>query len=95
MKAGARALVRCSARCGGSSDMVCAARNPLEELLDKLADAGYEAHFEDIDALMARSLFSVCTNCTSRGRFTYTGMRSEYSYRAFWSCRRCGHWMEV
>lgn len=82
-------------RCHAGSDMACPTSHPLEALLDELADAGFEGHFNEVDASMARSPFSVCTNCTSRGRFTYTGMKSDTSYRAFWSCRHCGHWMEV
>lgn len=77
------------------SDMTCPAPDPLDELLDELADRGYEAHFNEIDARMARSPFCKCTNCGARGRFTYTGMKHEKSYRAFWSCRACRHWVEV
>ena len=83
------------AGCRGASDMRCPASSPLDSLLDELADAGYEAHFNAIDARMACSPFSRCTNCGARGRFTYTGMKTDTSYRAFWSCRSCGHWMEV
>lgn len=84
--------------CGGcraDSDMTCPSSEPLEALLDDLADAGYDACFSEIDAQRARSPFSRCTNCGARGRFTYTGVATDASYRAFWSCRRCGHWMEV
>ncbi len=86
--------VKCR-RCGRDSDMVCPHERRLDDLIDELADAGFNAHFNDIDAGMARSPFSVCTNCRARARFTYVGMKSEYSYRAFWSCRSCGHWIEV
>jgi Fe-S oxidoreductase len=81
-------------RCG-VSDMNCPVTSSLDELIDALANQGYEAHFNDIDARIARSAFSVCTNCGARGRFTYSGMKSEILYRAFWSCRACGHWVEV
>lgn len=89
-----RPLVSCSG-CGRDSDMTCPEEIALDSLIDELADAGYEAHFNEIDARMARSPFSRCTNCGVRARFTYTGMKSESSYRAFWACRSCGHWMEV
>ena len=82
-------------RCGRDSDMTCPVANPLDNLIDALADEGFDAHFNEIDAQMARSPFSVCTNCGGRGRFTYTGMKSERSYRAFLSCRSCKHWIEV
>ena len=82
-------------RCGRDSDMTCPLSERLDDVLDALADQGYEAHFDEIDARMARSPFSVCTNCRARARFTYVGMRSERSYRAFWSCRTCSHWLEV
>lgn len=89
-----RSLTTCEG-CRRESDMACPTLAPLDELIDELADAGYDAHFNEIDAQMARSPFTRCTNCGVRGRFTYTGMKSETSYRAFWSCRSCGHWMEV
>lgn len=54
-----------------------------------LADKGYDPHFDEIDARLATSGMSLCTNCGARGRFTYVGMK-EGSYRAFWSCRACG-----
>ncbi|MDQ3954501.1 MAG: hypothetical protein M3285_03005 [Actinomycetota bacterium] len=88
------ALDRCDG-CRPHSDMECPTSHRLEALLDELADAGFDAHFNEIDAHMARSPFSRCTNCGARGRFTYRGMKSEDSYRAFWCCRSCGHWMEV
>ncbi len=82
--------------CGShKSDMTCPVVEPLDVLIDALTDRGYEAHFNEIDARMARSPFSKCTNCGERGRFTYNGMKIEASYRAFWSCRACGHWIEV
>ena len=82
--------------CGtDKSDMTCPLNESLVELLDVLADQGFEAHFNEIDARMAQSPFCKCTNCGAGGRFTYTGMKSETSYRAFWTCRACGHWVEV
>ena len=82
-------------RCSRDSDMTCPTDESLEALLDALYDQGYEAHFNEIDARGARSPFSVCTNCRARARFTYVGLKTESSYRAFWSCRSCGHWLEV
>jgi hypothetical protein len=82
--------------CGtDKSDMTCPLSHPLEELLEELADQGYDAQLDEIDARVARSPFCKCTNCGARGRFNYTGMKSARSYRAFWSCRACGHWVEV
>jgi hypothetical protein len=65
------------------------------DVIDGLADHGYDAHFKEIDACLARNPFSLCTNCRARAGLTYVGMRSESSYRAFWSCRSCRHWTEV
>jgi hypothetical protein len=46
--------------CGnGKSDMTCPVNEPLDELLDALADQGFEAHFNEIDARVARSPFCV------------------------------------
>lgn len=86
---------RCSVRCGRSSDMRCGRREPLQDLLNELAREGWERYFNEIDAAAAASLLARCTNCDARGSFDYVGMRSERSYRAFWICRRCGHWTEV
>lgn len=86
-------------RCTGcgtkKSNMTCPRTNPLEKLLDELAAAGYEAHFDEIDAQMARSPLSLCTNCGGAGEFAYTGVKRRDSYRAFWSCELCAHWIEV
>lgn len=89
-----RPVVQCHG-CRRDSDMRCPASDSLDALLDELADSGFEPHFNEIDARMPCSPFRRCANCRARGRFTYTGMRSETAYRAFWSCRSCGHWMEV
>jgi hypothetical protein len=75
--------------------MTCPRTESLDELVGQLADAGYEPHFNEIDAQMARSPFTVCTNCGARGQFTFTGMKNERSYLAFWTCQACGHWVEV
>lgn len=77
------------------SDMTCPRTDLLEELLNELHDAGYEAHFDEIDAQMARSPLSLCTNCRTAGEFAYTGLKKPGSYRAFWTCRFCSHWIEV
>lgn len=90
-----RTKIRCSVRCGRGSDMRCPTGEPLYDVLDELERAGWERHFNDVDAAAAASLLARCTNCESRGCFGYVGMSSENSYRAFWSCRRCGHWTEV
>lgn len=76
----------CRRRCGGrESDMSCPRTEPLDELLDALTAQGYEGHFDEVDARLGQSGLSVCTNCGARGRFTYTGMKNEKSYRAFWT----------
>jgi hypothetical protein len=82
--------------CGtAKSDMICPLVAPLDGLIDELSGQGFEAHFNEIDAQTARSLLAQCTNCGARGRFTYTGMKIDVFYRAFWSCRSCAHWIEV
>ena len=44
--------------CGtGKSDMTCPVNEQLDELLGALADQGFEAHFNEIDARLARSPF--------------------------------------
>lgn len=75
--------------------MRCPMTEPLEAVLDELERSGWEPHFNAVDGKAATSLLARCTNCESRGCFHYVGMKSETSYRAFWSCRRCGHWTEV
>jgi hypothetical protein len=82
-------------RCGGGSDMTCPLDEPLEAHLDALYDRGYEPHHHDIDARKARDGMSLCTNCGGRGCFEYTGVGRGKVLRAFWSCVRCGHWIEV
>ncbi len=84
------------AECGTpKSDMKCPISEALDRLLDELADEGYEGWFNEIDARLAESGMSVCTNCGERGRFAYRGVRRAASYRAFWTCRACCHWVEV
>lgn len=41
--------------------MACSLVEPLNALLDQLADQGYEAHVNEIDARIARSPFCTCT----------------------------------
>ena len=94
MKALARRL-RCSVRCGRTSDMQCPHVESLEDLLAELDGSGWGRHFDDIDASAARSLLAYCTNCGGRGCFDYVGLRQGDEYRAFWTCARCGHWTEV
>lgn len=91
---GTRARTSCK-RCGRDSDMTCPVTEPLEALLDALTNEAYEAHFNEIDEQMARSQLSLCTNCGARGNLTFTGMKNDERYRAFWTCRACGHWIEV
>jgi hypothetical protein len=55
-------------QCGTEkSDMMCPLVDSLSALIEGLADQGYEAHFNEIDAQMARSLLTQCTNCGARG----------------------------
>ena len=82
-------------RCGRGSDMTCPVTDSLDELIEQLSHEGYEPHYNEIDEQMASSQLSVCTNCGDRGNFTSTGMKSQASYRAFWTCRTCSHWTEV
>jgi hypothetical protein len=90
-----RSLARDPCRRCGVSDMNCPFTDSLDDLIDALADQGYAAHFNAIDARMARSALSLCTNCGHRGEFTYTGMKRGENYRAFLACRACRHWIEV
>lgn len=77
------------------SDMTCPHDRSLEALLHELIATGYEAHHDDIDARFARSRLVPCTNCGGTGCFDCYGVKQADSLRAFWSCRRCGHWIEV
>jgi hypothetical protein len=53
------------------------------------------SHHDEIDARFARSRLVRCSNCGSAGCFEYNGVTRGSDLRAFWSCRRCGHWIEV
>lgn len=75
--------------------MNCPRMQSLEELLGELERGGWDRHFNEVDAAAAASPLACCTNCEGRACFDYVGMSSESSYRAFWTCRRCGHWTEV
>ena len=77
------------------SDMTCPSEQSLEDLLSALIASGYVAHHDDIDARFAASRLVRCTNCGGAGCFDYRGVRRGRSLRAFWSCCRCGHWVEV
>jgi hypothetical protein len=78
-----------------AGDMTCPHEHPLDVLLEELSASGYTSHHDEIDARFARSGLVRSSNCGGRGCFLYRGVRRGRSMRAFWSCRRCGHWVEV
>lgn len=82
-------------RCGRDSDMTCPRDEPLEDYLAALYERGYVAHHDEIDERFASNQLVSCTNCGGAGCFDYRGVRRGTTARAFWSCRRCGHWIEV
>lgn len=82
-------------RCSYGNDMTCPSVQPLDKLIARLQDAGYERWAHVIDARWAASLMANCTNCGSRGGFHAIGLRKNDSIRAFWLCRTCSHWTEV
>jgi hypothetical protein len=75
--------------------MTCPREEPLEVLLDELLASGYVTHHDDVDARFARSQLVSCTNCGGAGCFDYRHLKRARSTRVFWSCRLCGHWVEV
>jgi hypothetical protein len=77
------------------SDMTCLHEQALDPLLEELLAAGYVSYHDDVDARFARSQLVRCTNCGGAGCFDYYGVKRGRSRRAFWSCRHCGHWIEV
>ena len=77
------------------SDMSCPKEQPLDALVQELLAAGYVFHHDDVDARLASSELVRCTNCGGAGCFDYRGVARGPSRRAFWSCKRCGHWIEV
>jgi DNA-directed RNA polymerase subunit M/transcription elongation factor TFIIS len=77
------------------SDMTCPHDHSLETLLQELLASGYVFHHDEIDARFARSRLVGCSNCGGAGCFDYHGVKRGADLRAFWSCRRCGHWIEV
>ena len=78
-----------------AGDMTCPHDHPLDAFLEELRASGYRSYNDEIDARFARSGLVRCTNCGGRGCFDYRGLARGRSLRAFWSCRRCGHWIEV
>ena len=77
------------------SDMTCPKEQPLGAMVEELRASGYVSHHDDIDDRFARSRLVGCTNCRGAGCFDHLGVRRGNCVRAFWSCRRCGHWIEV
>ena len=82
-------------RCKAGNDMNCPYVLPFENVLAKLKTAGYLGYCDEIDAARAMSLMTQCSNCTGRGTFDYFGLTRAGTYRAFWVCKRCKHWVEV
>ncbi len=78
-----------------AGDMTCPHEQSLDVFLEELLASGYQPHYDEIDARFARSGLVRCSNCGGAGCFDYRGLRRGRSLRAFWSCRRCGHWIEV
>lgn len=76
-------------------DMTCPNDYPLDVVIQQLLADGHESHHDDIDARYARNQMVGCTNCGGAGCFDYRGVRRGTTSRAFWSCKRCGHWIEV
>jgi hypothetical protein len=81
--------------CKSHLDMSCPLTDPLDELLADLRAVGFTDLVNPIDAAMGQSPLVTCTNCGDRGHFEAKGMKSETSYRAFWICETCAHWVEV
>jgi hypothetical protein len=75
--------------------MTCPHDHPLDAFVEELSASGYRFYNDEIDARFARSGLVRCTNCGRRGCFDYRGLARGRSLRAFWSCRRCGHGIEV
>ena len=78
-----------------AGDMTCPHEQAFDAFLEELLAAGYQPHYDEIDARFARSGLVRCSNCGGAGCFDYRGLRRERSLRAFWKCLRCGHWIEV
>ena len=78
-----------------AGDMTCPHEHPFDAFLEELLKSGYVPHHDEIDERFARSGLVRCSNCGGTGCFDYRGVRRGRSLRAFWSCRRCGHWIEV
>lgn len=90
-----RQILRSECRCKSGNDMNCPSVIPFDVFLAKLKRAGYLGYCDEIDAAKATSLMSECSNCTARGKFDYFGLVKDGTYRAFWVCLRCKHWIEV
>ena len=84
-----------SCRCCKGNDMNCPNVLPFENVLARLKKAGYLGFCDEIDAARAVSLMTQCSNCSARGKFDYFGLTKDGTYRAFWVCLRCKHWIEV
>ncbi len=66
--------------------------NRFSEMAFSLRCAGYEDHFEQIDARMVAQS-NACVVC-GNPHLVYCGFKSGGSYRAFAVCRKCDYYEE-
>ena len=87
--------IRCNSGCKRGCDMTCPRVRAIYSVIRLLKRRGFTECTNTVDEACARSVLFHCSNCGSRGDFDYIGLAREHLYRAFMTCRRCAHWIEM